>query len=38
MDARVKPAHDDTRVSRALPHDNKSIKCGINGMSAAGIG
>jgi hypothetical protein len=37
MDARVKPAHDD-RGSCEPVYINKSIRCGISGMSAGGIG
>ena len=38
MDARVKPAHDDSGHAATVAHINKSIRCGISGMSAGGIG
>jgi hypothetical protein len=38
VDARDKPGHDAESVVRASTHISKSIKCGISGISAGGIG
>ncbi len=38
VDARDKPGHDAESMAAARRYINKSIKCGISGMSAGGIG